>query len=120
MVRAAGALVVRDGRVLVIHRERHDDWGFPKGKLEPGEDEEAAAVRELEEEVGLRVRLGDRVGAARYPLEDGRPKQVTYFLAEADGDPQPLDCVDALRWVTPDEARALLTYEHDRALLDRL
>ena len=120
MVRAAGAIVVRDGRVLVIHRPKHDDWGFPKGKLEEGEDEAAAAVRELEEEVGLRVRLGRQVGEAHYALADGRPKRVTYFLADADGDPRTLDGVDELRWVTPEEARGLLSYEHDRALLDRL
>jgi 8-oxo-dGTP diphosphatase len=120
VVRAAGAVVVRDGRVLVIHRPKHDDWGFPKGKLEAGEDEAAAAVRELQEEVGLRVRLGDRLGEARYALADGRPKLVTYFVADADGDPEPLDGVDDLRWLTPDDARTLLSYEHDRALLDRL
>ena len=45
---------------------------------------------------------------------------MTYFLSDADGDPEPLDGVDDLRWLTPDEARTLLSYAHDRALLDRL
>jgi 8-oxo-dGTP pyrophosphatase MutT (NUDIX family) len=119
-VRGAGTVVVRDGHVLVIHRPKHDDWGFPKGRLEAGEDEAAAAVRELEEEVGLRARLGERLGETRYPLEDGSPKVVGYFRAEADGDARPLDGVDEVRWVTPAEARELLSYPYDRALLDRL
>jgi hypothetical protein len=45
---------------------------------------------------------------------------VTYFLAEADGEPEALDGVDDLRWLTPDDARTLLSYEHDRALLDAI
>jgi 8-oxo-dGTP pyrophosphatase MutT (NUDIX family) len=120
VVRAAGAIVVRDGRVLLIHRPKHDDWGFPKGKLEPGEDDEAAAVREVEEEVGLRVRLGDRLGEVHYVLADGTPKTVAYFRAEADDEGKPGDGVDELLWITPGEARAMLSYDRDRKLLDRL
>jgi 8-oxo-dGTP pyrophosphatase MutT (NUDIX family) len=120
VVRGAGAIVVRDGRVLLIHRPKHDDWGFPKGKLEPGEDEAAAAVREVEEEVGLRVRLGARLGEARYALGDGTPKVVAYFRAEADGDPESREGVDEVRWATPAEAALILSYAHDRELLERL
>ena len=119
-VRAAGVLVERDGRLLLIHRPKQRDWGFPKGKLEPGETDEQAALRELDEEVGLEVALGDRVGETRYRLLDGRPKRVAYFRGTADGEPQALDGVDDLRWATPDEARELLTHERDRALLDEL
>ena len=46
-LRAAGGLVVRDGRVLVVHRPKYDDWAFPKGKLEAGESWEDAALREV-------------------------------------------------------------------------
>jgi 8-oxo-dGTP diphosphatase len=120
VVRAAGTVVVRDGCVLLIHRPKHDDWGFPKGKLEAGEDEAAAAVREVEEEVGLRVRLGARLGETRYMLNDGTPKRVTYFIAEADGEPEAREGVDETRWAAPDEAARLLSHAHDRMLLDRL
>ena len=57
-VDAAGGVVVRDGRVLLVHRPRYDDWSLPKGKLDPGESFEEAALREVEEETGLRCRLG--------------------------------------------------------------
>ena len=62
VVQAAGGVVVRDGadgpEVLLVHRPAYDDWSFPKGKLEPGESDEECAVREVEEETGLRCALG--------------------------------------------------------------
>ena len=116
-VRAAGVLLFRDGRVLLIHRPSRGDWSFPKGKHEAGETDEQCALRELEEEVGLRVRLGARVGETRYRLADGRPKVVVWFRGQADGEPQPLDNVDEIRWATPAEADDLLSYDRDRELL---
>ena len=116
MVRAAGGVVVRDGRVLVVHRPGHADWSFPKGKLEDGETWERAALREVEEETGLRCTLRDFLGSTFYDVAEG-PKEVRYYRMECDGEPSPDTEVDEVRWVTPDEARALLTYEYDRALL---
>ena len=57
MIRAAGAVLHRDGLVAVVHRPQYDDWTLPKGKLDPGEDDREAAVREVEEETG-HTRLG--------------------------------------------------------------
>src|SRR5512133_25266 len=66
-VRAAGAVVLRKGRVLLVHRPAYDDWSFPKGKLDRGESAPAAAVREVCEETGLRVRLGLPLSRQSYP-----------------------------------------------------
>lgn len=52
MIRAAGGVLVRGGRVLLVHRPRYDDWTFPKGKAEDGESDEACARREVHEETG--------------------------------------------------------------------
>ncbi|MEA2340118.1 MAG: 8-oxo-dGTP diphosphatase, partial [Solirubrobacteraceae bacterium] len=52
-VRAAGGVVVDGGRVCAIHRPLYEDWSLPKGKLEPGETFEEAAVREVREETSL-------------------------------------------------------------------
>ena len=103
--------------MLLIHRPTRNDWSFPKGKHESGETDEQCAVRELEEEVGLRVRLGERVGETRYRLADGRPKRVAWFRGEADGEPEALDNVDEIRWATRVEADELLSYDRDRELL---
>jgi 8-oxo-dGTP diphosphatase len=115
-LKAAGGLVVRDDRVLVVHRPVHDDWAFPKGKLEDGESWEEAALREVEEETGLRCRLGEYVGATRYPFREGM-KEVRYFRMTADGGARAQNEVDEVRWVTGAEAASLLTYRFDRELL---
>ena len=113
--RAAGGIVVRDGRVLVVHRPRYDDWSLPKGKLKLGESWEAAALREVEEETGLRCELGELVGATRYGL-----KEVRYFRMTCEGEPRAQNEVDEVRWVALGDAAALLSYERDAELLSRL
>ena len=121
-VRAAGGVVLRDEgdahRVALVHRPRYDDWSFPKGKLLNGETDEQAALREVEEETGLRCRAGARVGTVTYEDRHGRPKVVHYFRMEPiDGTFAPNDEVDELRWATREEADELLTYRHDRDVL---
>jgi 8-oxo-dGTP diphosphatase len=115
---AAGGVVVRDGRVLLVHRPRYDDWTFPKGKLDPGESFEEAAVREVEEETGMRCTLGDELPSARYDV-GGRPKLVRYWLMtpESEAAFEANDETDDLRWLTPEDASGLLTYARDRFLL---
>jgi len=118
-VRAAGGIVVRDGRLLLVHRPRYDDWSFPKGKLEDGESWEEGALREVEEETGLRCSLGEEVGRTRYGVAQG-PKEVRYYRMACDGDPRAQNEVDEVRWVPHDDARELLTHDRDRQLLERL
>ncbi|HEX3806251.1 MAG TPA: NUDIX hydrolase [Gaiellaceae bacterium] len=118
-LRAAGGLVERDGRVLVVHRPKYDDWAFPKGKLEDGESWEDAAVREVEEETALRCELGGYVGSTHYPIREGT-KEVRYYRLRADGEPRAQNEIDELRWVTPAEAEELLSYDYDRELLKLL
>src|SRR5213078_3990446 len=77
-IRAAGGVVVRDGRIAVVHRPRYDDWSLPKGKLDPGETWEQAALREIEEETGLRCRLEEELEPVHY-LSKGRPKTVRWW-----------------------------------------
>jgi 8-oxo-(d)GTP phosphatase len=121
-VRAAGGIVLRgegpDRSVALVHRPRYDDWSFPKGKLDDGEDEAAAALREVEEETGLRCRLGPSVGAVTYRDRRGQAKVVRYFRMDADGGRfTPNQEVDELRWVPIEDAAGLLSYAHDRSVL---
>jgi 8-oxo-dGTP diphosphatase len=121
-VRAAGGLVVIDGKVAVVHRPRYDDWSLPKGKLEPGEGFEEAAVREIAEETGARARIVRELDSDRYTDNRGRPKLVRWYLMDVDdpGEFTPDDEVDELRWLAPERARDLVSYDHDRALLSTL
>jgi 8-oxo-dGTP diphosphatase len=114
-VEAAGGVVVRDGKVLLVHRPRYDDWTLPKGKLDPGESFEDAALREVEEETGLRCSLGRELPATHYEV-GGRPKIVRYWLMTPEGEGAfvPNDETDDVRWVTRDEAFERLTHDRDR------
>jgi 8-oxo-dGTP diphosphatase len=124
-VRAAGGIVVRASgaarEVLVVHRPAYDDWTFPKGKAEPGESDERCALREVEEETGLRCAIERPTGEARYRDPKGRAKVVRYFVMRPDGGELTFRHeVDDARWVSLSEAAELLSYPHDRELLEGL
>jgi len=112
-IRAAGGVVWREGsagkEVLLVHRPKYDDWSLPKGKLEDREPAPIAAVREIAEETGWRVRLGPELRTAKY-LVDGVPKTVRYWLADplSAAPFQPNDEVDEIDWVTGAEAKRRL------------
>jgi 8-oxo-dGTP pyrophosphatase MutT (NUDIX family) len=134
-VRAAGGVVWRSATVadeagetrpsieiVLVHRPRYDDWSFPKGKLDRDESWEAAALREVAEETGLVCELGDELPSTEYLDGKGRTKLVRYWMMRVvDVRPwAPNAEVDQRRWVPIDEAGRLLTYPHDRELLDQL
>lgn len=122
VVRAAGAVVWRrrdgDVEVLLVHRPEYDDWSFPKGKNRDGESDENGAVREVEEETGLRVSLGAELASTSY-VSKGRPKRVRYWLAESRRreDARPLNEVDHVAWVPAQKAASRLTYARDLDVL---
>jgi 8-oxo-dGTP pyrophosphatase MutT (NUDIX family) len=123
IIRAAGGMVVRrapDGRrlIAIVHRPGREDWTFPKGKLEPGETFERAALREVREETGLYCRLGRFIGHTEYRDRKDRPKVVAYWVMEAIGGIfRPTEEVDQIRFVDFAEAARVLSYERDRELL---
>ena len=119
-VRAGGGVIVREGRVLVVHRDRYDDWSLPKGKLEPGESWEQGALREVEEETGLRCSLGEELGRTHRLDAQGRDKEVRYFAMSSSGEPVASNEVDEVRWVPLAEAAAFLSYADEADLLARL
>jgi 8-oxo-dGTP diphosphatase len=119
LIRAAGGVVVRDDRVLVVHRPRYDDWSLPKGKLEPGETWEDAAIREVWEETCVRCTLGAFLGTSHYEV-NGAPKEVRWWAMTTGDEAGPSNEVDEVRWATLAEARELLSYEWERQLLEML
>jgi 8-oxo-dGTP diphosphatase len=121
VVQAAGGLVIRRQRdsleLALIHRPAHEDWSFPKGKLELGESFESAALREVREETGMTCRLVRFLGHTQYVDRKGRFKTVAYWVMAVEaGSFSPNLEVDELRWLGLDEASQLLTYPRDREL----
>jgi 8-oxo-dGTP diphosphatase len=112
-------VVLRAGKVCIIHRPDYEDWSLPKGKLDGGETHEQAALREVHEETGLRCTLGAELSTQEYTDRQGRPKRVRWWAMSVVGDDgfKPLHEVDARRWVTPEQAERILVYEHDRELV---
>lgn len=125
-VRAAGGVVLRPGpggpEVLVVHRPRYDDWSLPKGKLDPGEDFEGAAIREVEEETGVMGRLGAQLPTTRYRDRHGTPKVVRWWRMHVVTNHHRAadDEVDDVRWLPVDQAPGRLTYAADLDLLARV
>jgi 8-oxo-(d)GTP phosphatase len=122
---AAGAVLWRpqDGsgtpEVAVIHRPRYDDWSLPKGKVDPGETEPVAAVREIEEETGFRSHLGRRLTSVSYPVDNG-VKKVRYWAARAvSGEFSANNEVDELKWLPASQAMSEVAYPYDRKVLRR-
>jgi 8-oxo-dGTP diphosphatase len=129
VVRAGGGVVWRPGadgepEVILVHRPKYDDWSLPKGKLHAGEDEVTAALREVQEETGLRCVLGEELPVSRYHDRFGRPKTVRYWAMTPEPGSSttfvPNNEVDEVRWLTPGDAAALLSYDRDREILRAL
>jgi 8-oxo-dGTP diphosphatase len=127
IVRAAGGVISRAGpdgelEVVVVHRPKYDDWSLPKGKLEPGETDAAAALREVEEETGLRCELGEELPPVRYLDRDARQKEVRFWRMRVVGESpwRPNKEIDDWRWIPRSASATLLTYEADRRLVDEL
>ena len=125
LIRAAGGLLWRDSEVgrqiLIIHRQRYDDWSLPKGKLNKGESWEEAAIREVEEETGCQAVIEKIAGITSY-MPEGQPKVVIFFHMSQLGQCKEIQMgagmeVDAYQWVTVPEAMDVLTYEIERDLV---
>ena len=129
-VYAAGAVCWREeGKsllVAIIHRGRYKDWTFPKGKVDKGETLAEAAVREVKEETGFRVKLGVPLETVSYPLDKDKAKVVHYWSARVSEKSltrakfKPDEEVTEVVWVKAEDAFSRLSYQHDRDLLQEV
>jgi len=128
-VTAAGVLCWRESaegiKVLLVRRPDYRDVSIPKGKTDPGELLPETAVRELLEETGIDAQLGAPIGDVTYTV-GGRPKFVQYWSAEVVGHQveqasfTPNSEISAVDWVPIAQARKLVSYPHDRDMIQTL
>jgi 8-oxo-dGTP pyrophosphatase MutT (NUDIX family) len=123
VIRAAGGVVVREAEagieVLLVHRPRYEDWTFPKGKADSEESDEDCALREVEEETGLRCELERELPSTSYVDGHGRQKRVRYWVMRPVGGELAFEHeVDDAVWLAPEDARRRLSYERDVTVLD--
>lgn len=104
------AVIERAGRYLMIQRSATVpaplSWAFPGGAIEDGEDEPHALIREMREELGIRVRPGRRVWTWHREHPPLDLHCWTADLLDADVHPNPIEVAE-VRWLTGDEIRAL-------------
>ena len=119
------AVIERDGLFLAARRTAPEDfrglWEFPGGKVEAGEDDAAALIRECREELGVQIEVGEPVGP-EYLTPDGRMVVRTYRAVLVSGEPAPIESHDELCWLraaTP-EVRELSWLVGDYVILDAL
>jgi 8-oxo-dGTP pyrophosphatase MutT (NUDIX family) len=122
-IEAAGGVLARESSTgrefLVIHRRRYDDWCLPKGKLQPGETPEQAAVREVREETGYHVELGEFLGEVQYAVK-GAPKIVRFWNLHPLGLSHGIEDsgeVQEVVWLSSENALARLDYPLERKIL---
>jgi 8-oxo-dGTP pyrophosphatase MutT (NUDIX family) len=122
-VPAAGGLVRKHGELLVI--KRHGLWDIPKGKIEKGEKKKDAAVREVEEECGVKVKLGEKIGKTLhlYKMKGKYAFKYTHWyrmtiLSEKDMKPQKSEGIEDVRWMSQEEVSKMDNYASITGILE--
>ncbi|MBI2598856.1 NUDIX domain-containing protein [Candidatus Curtissbacteria bacterium] len=122
---SAGGIVVRDGKVLVTQHSKHKGWDFPKGHIETGESSEQTAVREVEEETGVKAEVVEKVGQTEYFYYEDKEKvlkTVVYFLMRYIGDGEATTAFEvmATEWLDPEEVEEKLTFKDTKAMWSKV
>jgi 8-oxo-dGTP diphosphatase len=117
-----GAAIIADGRVLGCERaeppESAGRWEFPGGKVEPGENDLDALVRECEEELGVKIALGGRIGPD-VPVAHGWATLRVWLATLVSGEPQALEHA-SLRWLAVDELHSVPWLPADAPIVNEL
>ena len=122
-IEVAAGLVFRDGKLLITQRHTHAHlgglWEFPGGKLEPGETFEACLARELREELGVEIAVGELVQSLSHAYPE-KTVHLRFFRCQwVRNEPRPLGCA-AFKWVSAGELATFPFPAADARLLDLL
>ena len=101
------AAIWNDQQQILIDQRRQDGllgglWEFPGGKLEPGETVEECIKREILEELGIEIAVGDHLITINHPYSHFHVTLIVHHCRHISGEPQPIEC-EQVRWVTLDE-----------------
>jgi hypothetical protein len=123
-VPAAGGLVEKHGDLLII--KRHGLWDIPKGKIKKGEEKKVAAVREVEEECGVTVKLGDKIGKTLhlYKMKGKYAFKYTHWykmkiISEKDMKPQKNEGIEEVCWMSHEQVSQMETYASITGILEK-
>ncbi len=122
-IEVSAGLIFRSGLLLITQRHAGDHlgglWEFPGGKREPGETSGQCLKRELREELGIEVSVGELFERVTHAYAD-KTVHLQFFLCQlSTGEPQLLDCA-AMKWVSREELSAHAFPAADAQLLSRL
>lgn len=121
MKRVVAALIVRDGKILVCQRTKHQTmplkWEFPGGKIEEGEQPRSALHRELEEELGIDATIGDEVARIRHEYKSGSSVELRFFAVREYSRELENRIFRDMQWVAPADLPSLDFLEADLKLV---
>jgi mutator protein MutT len=121
-IEVVAAVIERDGRILIARRPRASHlgglWEFPGGKPKAGETPEAALRREIREELGAAITVGEPIETVEWAYPDKRVR-LSFYRCAVEGEPRPLEGQEIV-WVAPGELHRYDFPAADAALIERL
>lgn len=123
MILVTAGLIKKDGKLLIAQRPpaKHGalKWEFPGGKVEEDEDPRACLAREIREEMGIEIRVGNIVETVFHRYPDRSVLLLFYHCTWLSGEPQAIECA-AFAWVDPSELPAYDFLEADLDFIEKL
>jgi len=124
MKRVVAGLIVKDGKLLVCQRTRHQTmplkWEFPGGKIEEGEQPRAALHRELEEELGILATIGNEVRRIQHQYPNGGKVELRFFIVREYEKEIENRIFRDIRWAAPKDLSSYDFLEADLTLVNEL
>ncbi|MFA6252120.1 MAG: NUDIX domain-containing protein [Candidatus Paceibacterota bacterium] len=114
-IKKAGGIIVNNNKskIAIIYRANSNDWSFPKGHIENGENPLNACIREIKEETGLSVELLKKLPDMNYENGSGDRVNLTMYLVQSkEISFIPEHPKDIIKWVDIDEVENILSYKN--------